>query len=132
MALVIPDPIPAEIEAVGHMVIGCGIAVHRALGPGYREPIYHRAFCLELEDRGISYETEKRILVRYHGKTVGSHRLDLLIEGCVVVELKSVPMTKEIHRMQVRSYLKAASLRLGYVMNFNVEVLKNGTKRVVL
>jgi GxxExxY protein len=125
-------PIPAEIEAVGHLVIGCGIAVHRALGPGYRESIYRRAMCLELEDRGISYETEKRITIAYGGRTVGNHRLDFLIEGCVIGELKSVPMIREIHRMQVRSYMKATHLRLGYVMNFNVEVLKNGTKRVVL
>jgi GxxExxY protein len=117
---------------VGRRVIGCGITVHRILGPGFKEPIYQRAFCLELGEQGLSYECEKRILVPYKSWQIEGHRLDLLVEGVLIVELKAIPRLAEIHRLQVLSYLKATGLRLGYVMNFNSEVLKHGIKRVAL
>ena len=126
------SPISQNIEDVGHAVIGCGIAVHRLLGPGYKELIYQRAFAIELQEQGLTYDSEKRIMVPYKGRMIGGHKVDFLIAGCVIVELKSVPMLKEVHRLQVRSYLKAANLRLGYVMNFNQETFTAGCKRVVL
>lgn len=125
-------PIPAEVEEIGHRVIGCAITVHRILGPGYREKTYNRAFCLELDEQGLKYESEKKILVPYKRWQIDGHRLDLIVEGSVIVELKAVPRLRELHRAQVLSYLKATGLRLGYVMNFNVEVIRQGTKRVVL
>lgn len=132
MVLITPPPVPEEVEKVGHRVIGCGITVHRALGPGYKESIYRRAYCLELDEAGLTFECEKAILVPYKRWNLPGHRLDLIVEGCVIVELKAVPRLAEVHRLQVLSYLKATGLRLGFVMNFNVEVLKHGTKRVVL
>jgi GxxExxY protein len=125
------DPISEEIEAIGYRVIGCGQTVHRLLGPGFPERIYHRAMCLELAEQGLPFESEKRIEVYYKNRKVGVHRLDLAIAGVVIVELKVIPRVLEVHRRQVLSYLKATGLRLGYVMNFNSEVLKDGTKRVV-
>jgi GxxExxY protein len=125
-------PIPKLMEEVGHRVIGCGITVHRILGPGYKESIYERAFCLELDEAGLNFESEKRILVPYKRWEIPGHRLDLIVEGCVIVEIKAVSRLAEIDRLQVLSYLKATGLRLGFVMNFNVEVLMHGTKRVVL
>jgi GxxExxY protein len=113
-------------------VIGCGITVHRILGPGYKEAIYQHAYCLELDDAGLKFECEKRILVPYKRWEIPGHRLDLIVEGCVIVEIKAVERLAEVHRLQVLSYLRATGLRLGYVLNFNVEILKNGTKRVVL
>ena len=124
-------PIPQEVEELGYRVRGCGIAVHRILGPGYKEIIYRRAYCLELEEAGLSYETEKKILVPYKDHVIDGHRIDLIVEGVVLVELKAIPRLAELHRRQVLSYLKATGLRLGFVMNFNVEVLKYGIKRVV-
>ena len=132
MAAKQPSPIPKETEDVGHRVIGCGITVHRILGPGYREAIYERAFCLELDEAGLKFEREKAILIPYKRWEIPGHRLDLIVEGCVIIELKAVPRLGELHRLQVLSYLKATDLRLGFVMNFNVEVLRHGTKRVVL
>lgn len=105
----VSPPIPETIEDVGYAVIGC-----------------------ELEAAGLSYEAEKRILVPYKEWKLDGHKIDLIVEGVVIVELKALPRLAEIHRLQVLSYLKATSLRLGYVINFNTEVLKNGTKRVVL
>lgn len=132
MALNSPPPIPQDIEDVGHRVIGCGITVHRILGPGYKEAIYQRAYCLELDDAGLKFECEKRILVPYKRWEIPGHRLDLIVGGCVIVELKAESRLAEVHRLQVLSYLKATGLRLGFVMNFNVEVMRHGTKRVVL
>lgn len=125
-------PIPKEVEDIGHSVIGAAITVHRLLGPGYREVIYSRAFGLELNELGIPYECEKKILVPYRRWSIDGHKLDYIIGGCVVGELKAVPKLRELHRMQVRSYLKATDLRLGLLINFNVPVLKQGIMRVVL
>jgi len=125
-------PIPPEVEEIGYRAIGCSQTVHRILGPGFPERFYQRAMYAELEEKGLSFECEKRIVVPYKGRRVGVHRLDLVIAGVVIVELKVIPRVLEVHRRQVLSYLKASGLRLGFVMNFNVEVMKDGTKRVVL
>jgi GxxExxY protein len=135
MSLLVKSPvlsIPQDVEDLGHRVIGVAITVHQILGPGFKERIYERAFCLELEEQGLSYECEKRILVPYKRWQIEGDVLDLIIGGLVIVELKVVPRLAEIHRRQVLSYLKATGLRLGYVMNFNVEVMKHGIKRVAL
>jgi GxxExxY protein len=124
--------LPELTESIGRRVIGCAMTVHRLLGPGYREAICVRALCLELDEQGLKFEREKKILVPYKRWQIDGHRLDLIIEGCLVVELKAIPQLREIHRMQVLSYLKATGLRLGYVMNFNTEILQHGIKRVVL
>ena len=112
--------------------IGSGIEVHRNLGPGYKEPIYGTAFTLELESRGMKFEREKAVDVRYKQWTIPGQRIDLIVEGLVIVELKAVSRLKEIHRRQVLSYLKSTGLPVGLVMNFNTVMLKNGLMRVVL
>ena len=124
--------IPQHIEDIAHRVIGCAITVHRILGPGFKERIYERAFCLELEEAKLSYESEKKILVPYKRWQLEGHKLDLIVAGVVIVELKAVPRLADVHRLQVLSYLKATGLRLGFVMNFNAEVMKQGIKRVAL
>jgi GxxExxY protein len=128
--MLVEPPIPQEVEDLGYRIIGCGINAHRILGPGFKESIYRRALCLELDEAGLRFEAEKKILVPDKRWMLDGHRVDLIIEGMVIVELKAIPRVNEIHRRQVLSYLKATGLRLGYVMNLNVEVLKNGTKRV--
>ena len=126
-------PIPPEVEQVGRRVIGCGIAVHRFFGPGYKELIYFEAMCIEMDSRGIEFEREKSIIVHYKGKEVGKHRLDLVIGGVLILECKVAECLLKIHSRQVASYLKATNLRLGYVFNFNVDVLtQGGIKRVIL
>ena len=79
MSLITPPPIPPEVEEIGQRVIGCAITVHRILGPGFKERIYQRAFCLELDEAGLSYECEKRILVPYKGYEIeGTGSISLL------------------------------------------------------
>jgi GxxExxY protein len=108
-----------------------GFCVHRLLGPGFRELIYRRAFCLELEARGLSFECEKLIDVKYKHWTIPGQRVDLVVDGIVVVELKTVPKLRALHRRQVLSYLKTMNLRIGLLFNFNTELMKNGFGRVV-
>jgi GxxExxY protein len=133
MAVEIFESIPPEIERVGRRVIGSGIAVHSFFGPGYKEPIYVEAMCIEMDSRGLQFEREKLITVHYKGREVGRHRLDLLVEGVLILECKVAESLKKLHTRQVTSYLRATKLRLGYVFNFNVDVLtRGGIKRVVL
>ena len=127
------EPIPKEVEEIGHRVIGCAITVHRLLGPGFKERIYDRAFCLELGAAGLSFEREKRVNVRYKDWEVPGHRIDLLIGGVVIAELKAVSSVEYVHKRQVVSYLRATKLRLGFIINFNVDILKEaGIHRIVL
>src|SRR5215204_3067578 len=123
--------LPAEVEAVVTEAVDVGYTVYSELGPGFKEPIYERAFCLELDARGITYECEKRIEVKYKQWRIPGQKVDLLIANVVLVELKAVPCLKKIHRRQVLSYLKTMDLRVGLLMNFNVTFFKTNIKRVI-
>ena len=113
-------------------IIGAAIAVHRALGPGYLESIYENALKHELQKRGLRAEQQKTFPVLYDGVKVGEHRLDLMVEDAVLVELKAVDEMTELFRAQVISSLKAAQLKVGLLINFNEVILKNGIKRIIL
>jgi GxxExxY protein len=127
------EAIPADVEWVGRSVIGCAVTVHRKLGPGYKESIYVEALCLEMDSRGLRFEREKPITVIYDGHEIRGQRLDLVVGGVLIVECKVVEAIGRIHQRQVTSYLKTTGLRLGFIFNFNVEVLMPaGFKRVVL
>jgi GxxExxY protein len=130
--LKIQSPLPEDLERLAERVIGSCVAVHRVLGPGLVETIYSRAVALELEFRGISFEREKPIAVRYRGELLCHQRLDMLVGGSVVLELKSVQRVDSIHVAQVLSYLRVSRLRLGLLVNFNVPILKYGIRRVIL
>jgi GxxExxY protein len=132
MELRVATTLPDEVEAAAKKTIGCALRVHRELGPGFKEPIYHEALCLELHEQEVRFEREKKILVHYRDWDLPGHRLDLVVEGVVVVELKAVKKIKELHARQVLSYLKASQLRLGLLINFNTQWLKHGIRRVVL
>ena len=109
----------------------CTFAVHPALGPGFKEKIYQRATCLELDARGLKFECEKAIEVRFKEWRIPGQKIDLLVEQFVLVEMKVVPKLRPLHTAQVVSYLKTLDLQIGLLINFNVTVLKDGFKRVV-
>jgi GxxExxY protein len=127
----VQSALPPELEDLAHRTIGCLITVHRLLGPGYREAIYQRALCLELELQRIRFECEKKVLVPYRSWQIPGHKVDLIIESQLLLELKSVPRLKDLHRRQVVSYLKATGLPLGLLVNFNAAILKGNIRRVV-
>jgi GxxExxY protein len=93
--------------------------VHRALGPGFLERVYRRALLIELRKHGLAAEVEKVVVVYYDGRDVGRHRLDIVVEGHVVLELKTVERLGKAHYAQVRSCLKASGLVVGLLVNFS-------------
>jgi GxxExxY protein len=112
-------------------VIGAAIEVHRKLGPGFLEATYEEALAMELEARQIAFERQHTIIVRYNDVPIAEHRIDLLVEEVLVVELKSVVELNPIFFAQTRAYLAAAGLELGLLINFNVRLLREGINRVV-
>ncbi len=121
-----------EEEMVAGEVISSALAVHRELGPGYLESFYKKAMCVELRLRDLLFEAEKPVEVHYRGELLGTHRLDLVVQGLIIVELKAVDALDPVHTKQVVSYLKATKLRLGLLINFDAALLKQGLRRVVL
>jgi GxxExxY protein len=119
-----------EFEALSGKIIEAAICVHRELGPGFLESIYESALRVALRNRGISYQSQREVTVLFEGCEVGLHRIDLLVEERIIVELKAVKALEDIHFAQVKSYLKAFRLEVGLLLNFNAPRLV--IKRVVL
>jgi GxxExxY protein len=114
-------------------VIGAAIAVHRELGPGLLESAYEACLALELAERGLCFERQKEVPLVYRGvKVECGYRVDFLVERQVVVELKAVDGLEPVHEAQLLSYLKLSGSKVGLLINFNVTVLKNGIRRLVL
>jgi len=120
-----------RVEQLASRVIGVAIEVHRNLGPGYLEVIYERAMMLELDALGIEYEQQVQSGVLYKGQLIGTHRIDLLIGGELVVELKVVEAIGPHHIAQVLSYLQSCNLELGLLINFSRPTLQAGLRRVI-
>ena len=113
-------------------IIGCAIEVHKALGPGLLESAYEECLYYELQLAGLKVEKQKSLPVVYKEvKLEAGYRIDLLVEDCVVVELKAVEALHDVHTAQILTYLKLSGCKLGLLMNFNVYRLSEGIKRVV-
>ena len=125
-------PIAPEVEHVATQVIGAAIEVHRELGPGFLERIYQEALCLELDARGLKFERERAVIVRYRGVAIPGQRIDLIVGGCVLVELKAAARVDVAHEAKMISYLRTTGLRLGLLVNFNGTTIKQGLKRIVV
>lgn len=124
------QPIDDALNDLAEVVIGAAIEVHRELGPEFAERTYHRALRIELESQGVRVESEVPVSLQYKGQSIGDGRIDLLVAGQLVVELKAAEANSKKYRRQVVAYLKAAGLRLGLVVNFEAELLKDGICRV--
>lgn len=107
------------LDGLIYRVIGCMIEVHKRLGPGFLENVYHRAVEVEFRRQQIDFESEKEISLEYRGEKIGIHRLDLFVEKELVVELKTVDSLVKKHYAQVRSYLKAVGKPIGLLVNFS-------------
>ena len=132
MLLKTDTPLSPLQERIVTVAIDAAVTVHRELGPGFRERIYKRAYCLELDSRGLKFETEKPIEVKYRDWLIPGQRIDLIVESVVLVEIKAVPRLRSLHRCQVISYLKTTGLRVGLLLNFNAPLMKQGLQRIVL
>lgn len=103
---------------LSYQVMKAVFEVHNTLGPGFLESVYEEALAHELELRGIAFERQKAVTVRYKERVVGTHRFDLVLDGKIILELKAVSSLTDVFKQQTLSYLRAADLRLGIVINF--------------
>ncbi|MGH7476898.1 MAG: GxxExxY protein [Longimicrobiales bacterium] len=122
-----------QINQLSEQIIGAAIAIHRELGPGLLESAYEACMVYELTMRGLGYERQKLLSVMYGDRQIDcGYRVDLLVATQIVVELKAVERLDPIHTAQMLTYLKLSGCHLGLLINFNVPVLRNGIRRLVL
>ena len=121
-----------EEDNLSKEIIGAAIEVHSHLGPGLLESAYEECLCREMSIRGLTFERQKPLAVSYKGvKLDCGYRLDVVVGGVVILELKAVDQVESIHEAQLLTYLKLSDLKLGILINFNVPLLKDGIKRIV-
>ena len=121
-----------SLNEITEKITGCAIEVHRNLGPGLLESIYENALCFELNQINVKYEKQLKIPIVYKGLSLGEYRLDILVENEIIVEIKAVDRYDRVFEAQMLTYLKVTGKKLGLLINFNVPVLKNGIKRIIL
>jgi GxxExxY protein len=126
-------PISEDIETIANKVFNCGLKVHRELGAGLLESIYEVCLAHEINKIGLKVERQVQLPIIYDGITFDAGmRLDLLIEDKLIIEVKAVESLLPVHHAQLMTYLKLTKNRLGLLINFNIHLFKNGTKRVIL
>lgn len=121
-----------ELNKITEKIIAAAIEVHRQLGPGLLESIYEKALIFELKNHGLKYEAQKEIPVNYKGTNIGTCRADVIVEDSIVLELKSVERYDPVFEAQLLSYLKLGNYKIGLLINFNKQLLKDGIKRIIL
>jgi len=127
------QPIKEETEKIGKACLDAAFKVHTNLGPGLLESVYERALLYELNKMSLFFENQRLLPIRYDNiQMESSLRIDLLVENCVIVELKATENIIPLYEAQLLTYLKLSGIRLGYLINFNVLHLKNGIKRMVV
>lgn len=127
------QPIPLDVERVGKAVLDASFRVHTALGPGLLESVYRTTVKHVLEKNAILAETEAKLPIMFDGvKLESGLRLDLVVNSCVIAELKSVEKMNAVFDAQLLTYLRLSGIRLGFLINFNVAHLKDGIKRIVV
>jgi GxxExxY protein len=121
-----------EIELVATQLVDSMLAVHRELGPGLLESTYQACLAYELRDRGVEVRCEVELPVKYKGLDIeAGYRIDMLVADCIVIENKSVQALVPIHEAQLLTYMKLSGCRLGFLVNWNVPLIKDGIKRIV-
>jgi GxxExxY protein len=126
-------PISEKEDQIARGIVESAFAVHTALGPGLLESIYETCFCHELEKRNMSFRRQVQVPLQYDGLTFNEGlRLDVLVGGLVICELKAVEMMHPVFTAQLITYLKLTGKRLGFLINFNVPIIKHGIKRFAL
>ena len=126
-------PLSEGIEIVAKKVIDAAYVIHRELGPGLLEKVYEICFCYELSKRGIKFKRQVNILIVYDGKMLDeSFRIDVLIEDKIICEIKAVIEMNPVYEAQILTYMKLTNKRLGFLINFNVPLIKDGIKRIIL
>lgn len=126
-------PLSGRENWLAAQIVDIAICIHKSMGPGLLESIYEKCFCYELSKRGIAFERQKIIQLLYDKLVIDEGlRIDILVDKLVVVELKAQEYYHPVWKAQVLSYLKLSSKRLGYILNFNVPVMKEGISRMIV
>jgi GxxExxY protein len=121
-----------SINELSYQIIGCAMEVYKTLGPGLLESAYEKALIHELKQSGLSVKSQMPVEFLYKGLNIGEGlRIDIMVDDQIIVELKSVEEVKPVHHKQLLTYLKLLDKRLGLLINFNVDDLKHGIKRIV-
>lgn len=121
-----------DIEEIGTIIVDTAIKVHMALGPGLLESAYQKCHAHDLRKRGLRVETEVVLPIVYDGEEIDAgYRIDTLVEDLIAIENKAVEHILPLHQAQLLTYLKLKDLRLGFILNWNVALMKNGIKRMV-
>ena len=121
-----------ECNALSHEIIGAALEVHKQLGPGLLEIVYEECLAEELALRGYKVERQVSLPIIYKGKEIGHPlTIDMLVEGSIIIELKSVKEMHDVYSAQLLSYLRLSNLKLGFLINFNCVQLRDGLKRIV-
>jgi len=117
---------------IGTIVVDCAVRLHKSLGPGLLETVYEAVLAKQLERRGLSVERQKPIPIEFEGLRFDEgFRADLIVNGLVILELKSIEKIHPVHKKQLLTYLKLTHLKLGYLLNFGDELMKNGITRII-
>jgi GxxExxY protein len=121
-----------EIEKIGKQIVDAAFEVHSELGPGLLESVYEICLVEELKERGLTVERQVKLPVVYKDKILQKEFIiDILVEKCIIIELKAVEMLLPVHEVQTLTYMKLADMKLGYLINFNVPLIKQGIKRKI-
>lgn len=121
-----------KLDELSKVILDASIAVHREMGPGLLEAVYQYCLVREFELRGITVETQVMVPLVYKGEKLSKeYVMDMLVEGEIILELKAVESLLPVHEAQLISYLKLANKKLGFLINFNVPLLKHGFRRFV-
>ena len=121
-----------DIEEIGRNIVHCAIKVHKALGPGLLESVYQKCLAYELEKTGLTVNCEVPLPVKYETVVIDvGFRIDMMIQRTVIIENKTVDKLLPIHQAQLLTYLKLTNLKLGFLLNWNVPLMKDGIKRMV-
>ncbi|MDD2996519.1 MAG: GxxExxY protein [Paludibacter sp.] len=121
-----------EYERIGKIILDCAFEVHKELGPGLLESIYEECLCEEIKNKGLKVENQVYLPLLYKGKKLNKNfRIDVLVEDAVILEIKSAIDLYSVDEAQLVSYMKLADKHLGYLLNFNVALLKDGIRRKV-
>jgi GxxExxY protein len=122
----------SNINELTGRIIGLAVEVHRHLGPGLSELAYERALCMDLAAAGLAFTRQIAVPVSYRGEIIAEYRPDIVVEGLVVLEIKTVEHLLPVHRSQMLTYLRVTRCEVGLILNFNEEVMRSGIRRVVL
>ena len=126
-------PISEDLDVIGRKIVDSAFRVHNAMGPGLLESVYEECMIHDLKSKGLRVASQLDVPIDYFGNSLKSKlRLDMLVEGEIIIELKSVERMIPLYESQMLTYLKLSRKRLGYLINFNVQLIKDGIKRMAL